>query len=218
VFLKKTVRRCVPSTVAKKGPDIFDRALQVAYLDEAGTTHSLVSGLRLISLCRTQTKAGTGRFFEPATAQAACYIAALCMMFHDQGCREALRSAGIPPIAYEHLPYAAVLMFVDSLQDDRRDIQISRFQNHGVLDSVRVSADRRSVTAVVCLPELTVDEWAKRIVEYESVMKWVNTESEIRFEVDYRTRTRSGRSRPSGGPRGRSQRSKRRSTRSARPK
>ena len=40
----------------------------------------------------------------------------------------------------------------------------------------------------------------------------------IGFEVDYRTRTRSGRSRPSGGPRGRSQRSKRRSTRSARPK
>ncbi len=52
----KTVRKWVPSSVAQKGPDVLDKAMQRAYFDGTGTTHSLVSGLRLISLCRTQEK------------------------------------------------------------------------------------------------------------------------------------------------------------------
>ena len=135
----------MPSSVAQKGPDVLDKAMQRAYFDGTGTTHSLVSGLRLISLCRTQEKMVRGRFYDPDVAEAACYIAALCMMFYDQRCREALKSAGIPPIAFEHLPYAAVLMYVDSLQDDRRTIQTSRFSDHGILTSLKVSPDGRTV-------------------------------------------------------------------------
>ncbi len=137
----RTVRKWVPSSVAKKGPDVFDKAVQKAYFDGRGPTHSLVSGLRLISLCKTQNKAGLPSSYQPETAETACFIAALCMMFHDQGCRQALKSAGIPPIAFENLPYATVLMYVDSLQDDRRTIETSRFPDHGVLDSLEVSAD-----------------------------------------------------------------------------
>lgn len=191
----RTVKKWLPSSVAQKGPDLFDRAMKKAYFDGSSTTHSLVSGLRLISLCRTHEKVVRPHGYDPKVAEAACYIAALCMMFHDQKCREELKSAGIRPIAFEHLPYAAVLMYVDSLQDDRRTTETTRFPDHGVLHSLAVSSDGALVTAVVCLPELKVSEWAKRIVEYESVMNWINAESEVRFEVDYRTRTQPTRTR-----------------------
>ena len=123
-------------------------------------------------------------------ALTACVIAALCMMFHDPRCRAALQSSGIPPIAYESLPYACVLMYVDSLQDDRRDISVSRFNKHGVLASVTISPTLRKVNAQVCLPEVPVKGWPGRIAEYESVMGWINAKSDTRFTIDYRSRAK----------------------------
>ena len=62
-------------------------------------------------------------------------------------------------------------MFVDSLQDDRRDISRSRFRERGVLRGVKVAAeDGGVVEAVVCLREVAVKGWAPRIAEYESVV------------------------------------------------
>jgi hypothetical protein len=182
----RTVKRWVPPTIRKTGAETFDAALQKAYFDGRATSHSLVSGLRLINLCRTQN-VPRDKIYDPDLALTACEIAALSMMFHDPRCRAILTSQGIPPIAFERLPYASLLMFVDALQDDRRDISISRFRERGVLKAVRMPPDGTAVEAEVRLQELPVRGWAPRMAEYESVMAWVNSESEIQFRIDYRT-------------------------------
>jgi hypothetical protein len=187
----RTVRRWVPPSVAEKGADLFDEALKKAYFDGRAASHSLISGLNLINNCRIQ-KVPRARKFNSKTALAACEIAALCMMFHDPRCRSSLKNSGIPPIPFESLPYACVLMYVDCLQDDRRDISISRFNKHGVLASVEISPQRRTVEAQVCLPEVLngIKGWPGRIAEYESVMGWINAKSETKFTIDYRSRAK----------------------------
>jgi hypothetical protein len=182
----RTVRKWVPPTIAKKGADVFDEAVRKAYFDGRIASHSLISGLRLINSCRAQTVPRAKRF-SSETALTACVIAALCMMFHDPRCRGALQDSGITPIAFESLPYACILMYVDCLQDDRRDISISRFNEHGVLASIDISSQRRTVKAQVCLPEVPIKGWPGRIAEYESVMEWINTKSETKFTIDYRS-------------------------------
>jgi hypothetical protein len=109
------------------------------------------------------------------------------MMFHDPHTRETLCSLGIPSVPFEQLPYAAVLMFADALQDDRRSIRTTEFPAKGVLEAVQVDLSQRIVTARVCLPRLTVDEWPWRIVEYESVLAWINRASDMKFAIDYRS-------------------------------
>ncbi len=185
---RRLVGRWTPPTVAEKSNDPFDAALQAAYFDGKRASHSLISGLRLINLCQTQ-KVPRAEIYNQKTALTACVIAALSMMFHDPACRDALSRSGIQPIPFESLPYACVLMFVDCLQDDRRDISVSRFQRHGILTSVEVSREHRTVKALVCLPEVpnSVTGWPGRIAEYESVMKWINAKSETNFAIDYRS-------------------------------
>lgn len=185
----RSVRKWRPPTLPHKSADVFDKAIQKAYFDGKQPSHSLISGLKLINACRTQ-KVPTVAAYSPDTALTACVIAALCMMFHDPKCRSALQAAGIPPIAFESLPYASVLMYVDSLQDDRRDISVSRFAKHGVLTSTDISQEHRRVNAQVCLREVPVKGWPGRIAEYESVMAWINKSSETRFTIDYRSRAK----------------------------
>jgi hypothetical protein len=184
----RTVRKWTPPTIEKKSADVFDRAVRNAYFDGRVASHGLISGLRLINSCRTQN-VPRARKFSSETALTACEIAALCMMFHDPKCRGELQRSGIPPIPFESLPYACVLMYVDCLQDDRRDISISRFDKHGVLVSIEISPQDRTVKAQVCLPEISsIKGWPGRIAEYESVMEWINAESQTKFTIDYRTR------------------------------
>jgi hypothetical protein len=182
----RTVRRWVPPSLRKAGGDSFDNAIQKAYFDGRNTSHSLVSGLRLISLCRSLNVPRV-KAYDPETALTACEIAALSMMFHDPRCRAILTSHGIPPIAFERLPYASLLMFVDALQDDRRDISLSRFRERGVLKEVTILGDGTAVEAIVSLQEVSIKGWAPRVAEYETVMSWINSQSEIKFRIDYKT-------------------------------
>ena len=77
-------------------------------------------------------------------------------------------------------------MFVDSLQDDRRERNISRFPKIEILEALVVDTTNGLVTAKVCLPRLDFSEWPNRIAEYENVMRWVNSASATKFTVAYR--------------------------------
>ena len=77
-------------------------------------------------------------------------------------------------------------MFADALQDDRRDITASVFPAKGVLESISVTP--KKVLATVCLKKIPVNWWPGKIVEYESVMAWINSASETKFFIDYKTR------------------------------
>ncbi len=183
---RTAAKKWTPPSLRTSQLDAFDNAVQRAYFDGKNTSHSLVSGLRLINLCQSDS-VPKAKEYDLKVALTACEIAALGMMFHDQRCRSTLTAGGISPIAFEHLPYASLLMFVDALQDDRRDISNSRFRACGVLRSVKVADDGSVVEARVCLREVPVKGWAPRIAEYESVMSWINSGSRIRFRIDYKT-------------------------------
>jgi len=167
----------------------FDPALRKAYFSDNKCGHSLISGLYLVRRCQND-EAAQHQHYDRPTALKACLIACLSMMFHDPHARATLTTNGIPPVPFEQLPYGAVLMFADALQDDRRDIRASEFATNGVLERVDVNAEERRITAHVCLPRLPVQAWPWRIVEYESVVAWINGASESRFEIDYRTAAR----------------------------
>jgi hypothetical protein len=165
-------------------PTIFDRATRLAYFEKNREGHSLLSGLYLINRCLSDQTA-PHRHFNRATAIRACDIACLSMLFHDQDCRETMAKADVKPLPFHCLPYAAVLMFVDALQDDRRDVRTSRFRARGVLDSLQVDAQNGLVSARVMLANVALERWPSKIAEYHSVTNWINSRSETKFIIDY---------------------------------
>jgi hypothetical protein len=179
----------VPPRLINTEAASFQSALRKTYFDGVRVGHSLQSGIRLINYCEmdpTPHPAG----YDRKVALIACEIAALSMMFHDQHCRKVMRESHIQPLTFEQLPYSAVLMFVDALQDDRRDITENRFNEHGVLEDLGIYQDgeHRVVRARVCLQEVPLKYWASKVEEYEDVMRWINANSETQFTIDYRTR------------------------------
>jgi hypothetical protein len=186
-LLQLFARTCGQWAPGISGKDLtakFDPALRKAYFDGERASHSVVSGLSLIQLCSNDATTHEPEY-EKLTALTACEIAALNMLFHDKRCRDTLLAAGVPAVPFEQLPYASVLMFVDALQDDRRDIQNNVFRRHGVLNSLQVDTQKQTVTAKVCLRELPVSGWPYRIAEYRSVTQWINEASDTHFEIDH---------------------------------
>jgi hypothetical protein len=179
-----TISKWIPTSVRKK-KTTFDIAISQVYFDGQKLGHSLMSGLKLIKYCHQSDVPSS---WDEALSVTAAVVAALSMMFHDPHARETLLKYRIGPIPFEKLPYAALLMFVDSIQDDRRTIKKSRFQVHGVLVRLSVVEAKKEVTAEICLPELPPSAWPGRIAEYESVMEWINLKSEWKFVIDYKSR------------------------------
>lgn len=163
----------------------FEAAAEKAYFNGTTTGHSLISGLTLLHLCDSDAAAAHAHYNKD-TAITACGIAALSMLFHDQHCRDTLARNKVQPISFENLPYASTLMFVDALQDDRRDRTISRFPRRGILETLSTDGARGLVFAKVRLSALDVKDWPKRVAEYENVMNWINSSSRIKFVIDYR--------------------------------
>ena len=178
----------VPASVGADVALRFDAALEAAYFDNGRLSHSIVSGLSLIQLCRTD-EASKGKHYDAVKALIATEIAALSMIFHDHGCRSKLEECGLPPLPFEELPYASMLMFADALQDDRREISIATFPRVGVLISLVSEPENEIVKAVVCLPQDRRASWPYMIAEYESVTRWINRRSDMKFIIDYASKT-----------------------------
>jgi hypothetical protein len=178
-----------PPRFTKEEAASFDTALRKVYFDGERVGHSLQSGIHLINYCSTD-KTPPPDGYDAKIALAACEIAALSMMFHDQHCRNVMREAKVRPLTFEQLPYSVVLMFVDALQDDRRDIKKNQFPTHGVLVDmdIRREGDHDIVKATVCLPELPLSWWPSKIEEYEDVLRWINSQSKTEFVIDYQER------------------------------
>ncbi len=109
------------------------------------------------------------------------------MLFHDQRCRDKLEVSGLPPVAFEELPYASTLMFADCLQDDRRDIAKAAFPKHGVLSSLNIDLAEALVEAAVDLRQASLTRWPYLIAEFENVTHWINRESKTKFLIDYQS-------------------------------
>ncbi|MGA8368245.1 MAG: hypothetical protein ACLQMT_02710 [Candidatus Acidiferrales bacterium] len=178
-----------PPRFSKAETASFRGALREVYFNGTRVGHSLQSGIHLINYCASDKTPPPGGY-DPEAALTACEIAALSMMFHDQHCRNVMREAKVRPLTFEQLPYSAVLMFVDALQDDRRDITKNSFRAHGVLTdmNIRSEGNHDVAEASVCLQEVPLKWWPSKIEEYEDVMRWINAKSKTQFVIDYQTR------------------------------
>jgi hypothetical protein len=79
-------------------------------------------------------------------------------------------------------------MYVDVLQEDRRRItKPNTFNKHGVLESLTIDPAKNTVSAKMCLPEMRIKYWPKKIAEIESTLRWINSESTTKFLIDYRS-------------------------------
>jgi hypothetical protein len=164
----------------------FDYAAQRVFFDGKKLGHGLISGLKLIHSCISDNTYHN-RYYNRSIALKACTIAALCISLHEQRFRTALVKDGLSPINFDKLPYANVLMFVDALQDDRRNISESIFPKVGSLEFLRINKANGIITARIRLNHLELNEWPAKIAEYENVMRWTNSGSKIKFVIDYRT-------------------------------
>jgi hypothetical protein len=169
----------------------FDSALRVAYFDGRRGIHSLLSGLRLIELCLNP--GGTQHSdYDATTTQKTSVVAALGMLFHDERCRRIFTDHGILPVSFERLPYAATLMFVDALQEDRRDIELAEFSRSGFLVSANVGVPAKLIAARVNLAPLPLEWWPFKIAEMADVVRWINSQSETQVSIDYQTLSGNG--------------------------
>ena len=84
------------------------------------------------------------------------------------------------------MPYASLLIFVDAIQDDRRNIAIDTWPRHGVLNSLEVLQNGAIVRARICLRELALKYWPSKLVEYDSALRWLNSSANVTFEIDHR--------------------------------
>jgi hypothetical protein len=165
----------------------FDEALRLAYfnVDRGGGLHSLLSGLRLIDICSEEPEGVKHTSYSKTVTQNTSVIGALCMLFHDENCRDIFDRHGIPPISFELLPYAAGLMFVDALQEDRRDINATDFPVEGFLGDFSVDVSAATVSVSVRLQAIPIQYWSYKIAEMRSVLKWINQGSKTQFSIDY---------------------------------
>jgi hypothetical protein len=183
----RTCDHWAPGVTGRNAANQFDLAVRKAYYDGERASHSVISGLSLIERCRNDS-AVPDEDYDEQVALTACEIAGMSMLFHDMHARETMVAAGVPRIPFEQMPYASTLMFVDALQDDRRDIRTNIFRKHGVLNSLEVNPGHQTVLAKVCLREVAVAGWPYRIAEYDSVTRWINSASDMHFHIDYLSR------------------------------
>ena len=114
-------------------------------------------------------------------AQQTVLLAAASMPFHDWKFRQAIRlELGSCRIPIHTLPFAALLAFVDSIQDDRRDLA-GLFDTPVVLKSLTCGQDG-SITANVDLAALDSQSIFEKIIEGRDVYdSLVHREGGMRF-------------------------------------
>lgn len=97
----------------------FDIALREAYLSGS---HGVAGALRLLTDFRRLLRQESG-FERPLFWSWHIYLAALSIPFHDRLFRLALRDIGVQRLSTRQFPFAALLTFIDSIQEDRRSLQ-----------------------------------------------------------------------------------------------
>jgi hypothetical protein len=162
----------VPEPVAYEGlhTHVFDRALYRGFMGRR--CHGVASCLRLLAELH-------GHVSHETTAQSRqflyrhIYLAALSVPFHHDAFRQELRCEGIDRLSTRSFPFASLLMFIDSIQDDRREWDLTTAGPDILRD---VSVDSGVVTAVVDLQDLTerqVQQVARKRTEALDVLDFL---------------------------------------------
>jgi hypothetical protein len=127
----------------------FDSALYEGFMDRR--CHGVASCLRLLDelhgLLRQERNSDRRHFLLSHI-----YLAGLSIPFHHDAFRQALRSVGIGKLSTYRFPFASLLMFIDSIQDDRREMDLGAAGPDMLRD---VLVEGTAVTAIIDWDDLT---------------------------------------------------------------
>jgi len=118
-------------------PHAFDDAMFDSLVTAGG--HGVGSCMRLLvdlqGLAGQETDHTARRFLAKHI-----YLAGLSIMFHDVTFREALVRVGITSLSSKRFPLATLLMYIDGIQDDRREFELPE-RNVDILEDIQVEGD-----------------------------------------------------------------------------
>lgn len=120
-----------------QAPHPFDDAMFESLVTAGG--HGVGSCMRLLldlqGIAGRKTDRAARRFLAKHI-----YLAGLSMMFHDATFRQALVRAEITSLSSRRFPLATLLMYIDSIQDDRREFELPE-ANVDILEDILVEGD-----------------------------------------------------------------------------
>jgi len=169
----------VPETIIPETlpSHLFDRALYRGYM--IPKCHGVASALRLL----VELHPYLLREPDPDKRQFLLkhiYLAAVSIPFHHDAFRACLRALGINSISTYRWPFASLLMFIDSVQDDRRDPDLARWGP----DMLRgIHMEDNTVIAVVDLDQLSesqIRQVARKRLEARDVLSFLDADG-LRF-------------------------------------
>lgn len=160
-------------------PDIFplddrrrhplDLAFEQSFLTPEG--HGVASCMRML--------AGFFRNTPPAKKSFLTFhifVAGLSIPFHDRPVRKCLRDQSIDRIRTSQFPFASVLMFVDSIQDDRR----GTVREEDILSGLSFKGENTTV-AELNLTALSPERLREKRREVSDIMKFIEQDV-LKFE------------------------------------
>jgi hypothetical protein len=120
--------------------------------------HGVASCMRLLvdlqGLAGQQTDHTARRFLAKHI-----YLAGLSIVFHDVAFREALLQVGIGSLRSRRFPLATLLMYIDSIQDDRRQFELPE-TNVDILEDILVAGD-------IILAQVNLERAARQMTQDE---------------------------------------------------
>ncbi len=158
-------------------PDAFflqdhplDRAFGRSFLDHG---HGVASSMRMLA---DFFRGGT--YSQRAFLTRHIFVSGLSIPLHDWPVRKLLREEGIRHIRTSRFPFAGLLMFIDSIQEDRR----GSTQDPDILTGLSVSG--QTITAEMNLSLLAPEKQREKHREASDVKDFL-TEDLLRFEYPY---------------------------------
>lgn len=155
----------------------LDRALTENFMSAQG--HGAASGLRMVCEIERRMRGSNLTLAARQSLMKHVYVAALSIPFHDWRARELLREAGIETLSTRRFPVAALLMYIDSIQDDRRNPSSLAFEERDTLRNLNV--EEEVVKAEVDLAEVSPKVLGDKRVEAMGVMGLLGQDG-LKFE------------------------------------
>jgi hypothetical protein len=162
-----------PAVASDWSPDPFPvpeaHPLDIAFADSfLHGEHGVASSMRMLAdFFRSVPSSVSHRQFLAQHI----FLAGLSIPFHDYSVRSSLRKAGIERISSARFPFAALLMFVDTIQEDRRE----EIQQPDVLTGVTASGN--AVAAEMNLRLWPSDKVKDKRIEVRDVKSFLREDS-----------------------------------------
>jgi hypothetical protein len=155
----------VPDPFPFQGEAPLDRAFEDSFL---GRGHGVASSMRMLAdFFRSAPSSMKQRQFLAHHI----FVSGLSIPFHDWPVRLCLREKGISGLSTSRFPFAALLMFVDSVQEDRR----GKTQDPDLLNGITVEGN--TVRAEMNLSLLSPERLAEKKREATDVMGFLQADT-----------------------------------------